>query len=133
MEIRAFYSPGQVYIGTFLGGPLAAIYYLSVNFKQLGNDAAKVSTIGVGLLVSMGLILMLFQLPDDFPNLLIPLLYSGAAAAVARQFQVSKEEKEAVEEYEFISNWKVAGVSLASLISFMAMIFVAVFLFGVEV
>ncbi len=68
METREFYSPGQIYVSSFLGGPLAAIYFLSNKLKRLGNDTAKVFTIAVGLLAPTALILLLFQLPDDFPN-----------------------------------------------------------------
>ncbi len=129
MDIKEFFSPKQIYIGTLIGGPLAGIYYLSENFNHIEKaNLASVCKL-VGAIFTLLIFWIAFRIPDEFPNAIVPIVYSAVAAAIAWQWQVKKEEVEAAESYGFQSNWKVAGVSLVSLvITLLAIFSVAMFL-----
>jgi hypothetical protein len=45
MEKSPIYSPKQVLAGSFLGGPIALVYFLRTNFKTLGNQSAATQTV----------------------------------------------------------------------------------------
>ena len=127
MDSKEYFSPRQVYIGTFVGGPLAAGYYLSKNFKLMEKPALDTACKVLGVIFTIMLFGVTFQLPKDFPNTLIPIVYSAVAASIVWQWQITKEEVEAVDLYTFQSNWRVAGISLASLLLTVAGLFLVVF------
>ncbi|MEH6638592.1 MAG: hypothetical protein V7717_04910 [Porticoccaceae bacterium] len=130
METKKFYSPKQIYVGTFLGGPVAGVYFVKKNFDEMLEQKASSLALLLGSLCVLGITILVFVLPENFPNTIIPILYSGLAAGAAWHFQVSKEEEEVNEEYGFISNWSVVKVALVSLVvysgSLFALLFVAV-------
>ena len=126
MESKEYFSPKQVYVGTFIGGPLAASYYLSNNFKLMENPTLDIACKILGVVLTILLFGVTFQLPEDFPNTLIPIVYSAVAAGIVWQWQITKEEVEAVDLYSFQSNWRVAGISLASLLITLAGLFVVI-------
>jgi len=132
VSIKEFFSPKQIYIGTFIGGPLAAAYYLSENFKLMELVSLNTPCKVLGVVFTILILGASFQLPEDFPNMIIPIAYSAIAAGIAWQWQVTKEEAEAVESYGFQSNWKVAGISAASLIITVAVLLSVIMLMPVE-
>lgn len=83
------YSDKQVLLGTFLGGPLAAGYYIAENFKAFGDaDTAKKTwffTVGITLLIFCGIALIPNDLP--FPKQIIPLAYTFAAHSFVKGYQ----------------------------------------------
>ncbi len=132
MNIKGFFSPRQIYVGTFIGGPIAAAYYLSRNFKCMDKTSLANLSTGVSIVFTIFLFWFTFQLPENFPSTIIPITYSAIAAGIAWQWQVSKEEVEAVESYGFQSNWKVAGVSVAALAVTVVCLFSVLMVFPVE-
>ena len=62
-------------------------------------------------------------LPDKFPNMVIPLVYSGLARIIADKKQLSKEAILASANYVRCSAWNVTIVCLVSLVSFVAIAF----------
>ncbi|MBU0913150.1 MAG: hypothetical protein KKF22_11475 [Gammaproteobacteria bacterium] len=125
MSNKEFFTPKQVYLGSFLGGPFAAAYYVSENFRSMGKaELAKLSIV-ISVVVSIALFVLVYQLPENFPYTIIPIAYSGLAASVTWKLQVTKEEIDAVESYSFRSNWKVFFSSLAAL----AFTYVSLFIF----
>lgn len=132
MSTKEFFSPKQIYVGTFIGGPLAAAYYLSENFKIMGQKNLDTICKVLGLVFTVVLFAYIFQLPEDFPNTIIPIVYSAIAAGIAWQWQVTKEEAEVVESYSFQSNWRVAGISILSLVVTFAFLFLLIFFMSSE-
>ncbi len=129
MNSKQVYSPRQVYVGSFFGGPFAGLYFIKKNFDVLENKIGAKLSLLIGVICILGITGLIFVLPENFPNMLLPMLYSAFASGIAWQFQVSKEEEAVNEAYSFISNWSVVKVSLVAFVVYLstliALIFVA--------
>jgi hypothetical protein len=124
------YSPTQVALSTFLGGPIAMVYVLKKNFEVLENKRAAQTTVIWGSLLVALVVLILPFLPEQFPNLALPLAYGYAARMVAEKYQLSKGAIVASDRFEFQSNWKVFGVSIGLLAAFVVL--VGLWVFGLQ-
>ena len=121
------YTPLQVRLGSFLGGPIAAAYFLRENFRVLGKVTEARSTVVWGAAFIAGLMVLLPFLPERFPNYLIPLLYSYAAGSVAGKWQLQKQAILTSGIYGVQSNWRVFGLALLFMIAFMIILFAELF------
>ena len=113
------YSPIQIAAGTYLGGPLAAIYFLKGNFDTLGKDEYSNKTILIGSIFSIILIAVIPFIPENTPNSLIPFLYLTPVMMVVKNYQLTKKEILESSEYSFQSSWKVFGMSLVWMLVFL--------------
>ena len=126
MEKQRVYSPTQAASGAFLGGPIAAVLFLKQNFRALGNPngESKVRIYGAAF------VLLVFGiapfLPEEFPNMAIPLATVITTRLVVEKYQVSKQAIVESELLEFHSNWRVLGVSLACLVASFAILFAVI-------
>ena len=127
MTPTPIYSPRQVFGGSFLGGPIAAVYFLHRNFQTLHNGDAARRTLWWGVVFNVGLIALIPFLPERFPNYVLPLAYSWAARGIATSKQMSKETIASSPEFSFYSNWRVVGFGAAFLIGTFALWFSIVF------
>lgn len=116
--VQRLYTPRQVQMGSFLGGPLAAVYFLWKNFQTLGNSngAKWTRRYGVGICILFGLLLP--WLPERTPQYILPIGYSWLAYYLVVKFHRSKEQIQENPGLGFHSNWRVTGVALAALLSF---------------
>src|SRR3989338_3835782 len=77
---KKFYSKMWIVIGTLIGGPLAGCYYLSRNFKSLGNSVLAKTALLTGIystLLVFGLVVLIPKsLSDRIPSYTIPLVYT---------------------------------------------------------
>lgn len=121
------YTPAQVRIASFLGGPFAAVFTLHQNFKQLGDSIAMRRTVWYGSAFCVGLVALLAILPERFPNQLLPLAYSLGAGEIAKAKQLTKDRIAQSSQYRRHSGWRVAGVSVTSLLA-LALIVLPLFL-----
>jgi hypothetical protein len=121
------YSPKQVYTGSMLGGPIAAVYFVWKNFKTLADERRSRRTLVLGGILSALFLLILPLLPEKTPNMVIPIAYSGFAYYMVKTFQKSKEQITGSEAFTFQSNWRVFGVSILSLTMFVPLAFGMVF------
>jgi hypothetical protein len=113
------YTPSQVRAGSLLGGPIAAVYFLTTNFRVLERSREARTTVFWGIAFVVGLMALLPFLPGRFPNYVLPLLYSIAAGAVAEHRQLQKQAIVDSETYRIQSNWRVIGLALLFLLTFM--------------
>src|SRR6478752_8025106 len=84
------YSPTQAATGAFLGGPLAAIYFIKANYRALGNSAAEKNVTFYGLLATLALMALLPFLPEKFPSMAIPIATLMVTRKLVKQYQFSK-------------------------------------------
>ncbi len=130
IKIMKMYSPSQVGLGSFWGGPIASVIFLRSNFRKLGKVTEARNTLIYGILFIVVLLGILPFIPDWFPNIAIPLAYCLYAKSVAEKMQLKREEIAESEEYTFESNWKVFGIGTATLLVFLV---IAVgIMFGLE-
>lgn len=124
------YSPTQIAISTFIGGPGAIMYTLKNNFDALGDKEKSKQTILFGaVFVALSLVILPY-LPDKFPNSVIPLGYTIAAHEIARKFQLSKEDILASNRYQLQSTRNIIVVGVVSLVAFVILYIGWVMLLG---
>lgn len=106
------------WVGTFLGGPLVAGYFLAENFKVFKEfDNVKKSWI-YAILTTIVVFVIAFSIPENvnIPNQLIPLVYTGIAYFLVVHFQGDKIREHLDSGGKSHSWWRIIGVSLIGLI-----------------
>ena len=127
MNKLKIYSPNQILLGSFWGGPIATVYFLYKNYSELGNHEYAEKTIYIGSFLTVVLVGTLPFLPENFPNMFLPIMYSLLGKQLAVQSQLSKEDIASDEKYLFESNWKVFGIGTLTLIIFLVVSLVVLF------
>lgn len=114
------YSAKAINGATFLGGPLAAGYMISENFKALDKSNEGRASLVIGIIVTILLFGGLYMIPENtinkIPKQLIPLIYTAIIWGIVewKQGEVLKAHKE--NGNLFFSGWRAAGIGLISLI-----------------
>ncbi|WP_282042686.1 hypothetical protein [Winogradskyella flava] len=114
------YSSKAIGGATFLGGPLAAGYMISENFKALDkpDNGRKSLIMGIATTIVLfgGMAMLPERIIDKIPRQLIPLIYTGIIWGIVEwtQGDVLKAHKE--NGNSFFSGWKAAAIGLISLI-----------------
>ncbi len=83
------YKDKAIWVGTLLGGPLAAGYLISENFKAFSDkDKAKKTWI-YAIIATVVVFGGVFLIPENvkIPNQIIPLIYSAIAYYLVQHFQ----------------------------------------------
>jgi len=113
------YTPLQVRFGSFLGGPIASVYFLRENFRVLG----KVSEARTTLIWGSAFVICLWAsvpfLPTHFPSYVVPLAYSYAAGSIAEKWQLQKQAIVDSGTYQVQSSWRVFGLALLFVLAFL--------------
>jgi len=112
------YTPFQVGLASFLGGPLAAIYTLSRNYHQLEKSKDSQNVIIFGAMIVLFLIWLSAILPPQASRTGIPLLCTLIATNLAKSTQLTKAQVDGSQRYKRSSSWNVALVCVASIILF---------------
>jgi hypothetical protein len=107
------YTRGQIIIGTFIGGPFAAMYFLKKNFDLQGDKESSKKTIIVGLSIVAILLAAVPVLPESIPSFVYGVAYTAIAQAVYEQKQKS------LKDTPRYSHWNVAGVTVLSIVMFL--------------
>ena len=112
------YSDRAVWVGSFVGGPLVAGYFIAENFKvfnapQKANKTWIITIIGT-IIIFGGI----FLIPDNIniPNVVIPLCYTSFAYYVVLHSQKNAMNKHIENGGVFYSWWRVIGIALLGLI-----------------
>jgi hypothetical protein len=119
------YKEIAIWVGSLLGGPLIAGYFIAENYKALNEpENAKLIwsyTIPLTLLLfSLALIIPQFE---NFPTLVIPISYSMGAYLYSKYYQGPKMQAHLEAGGEEFGWGRIIGVSLLGLvITFVLMI-----------
>ncbi|MDF1821540.1 MAG: hypothetical protein P1U64_08205 [Alcanivoracaceae bacterium] len=116
------YSPMQIGLGTFIGGPFAAVYFLKANFDALQMYRLSRMALTVGGLFILCFSFLVVYLPEDFPNNVIPVLYLVPTVWLANKTQPSKQDVLESENLDFQSGWKVFGISILGMVLFVIVV-----------
>ena len=113
MSNVTLYSPVQVGVSSFIGGPAAAVYVLRHNFNALGMTLAARHTLVWGAVSCIALMVILPLLPDSFPSSPIPVAYVVLAYSMAKTYAPTPDEGNG--DYIAASNWSVLRISIVCL------------------
>ncbi|GAB2687464.1 hypothetical protein [Aliiglaciecola aliphaticivorans] len=128
-KIIPMYSPNQITVGAFFGGPLAAVYFLYQNFAGLNQFDKAQKTLIWGLSLCFIFVCLLPFIPDNFPNTVLPVAYCVAARQLSIQYQCSKPQIIENDSFTFQSNWRVFVISVAALLLLMVLVVPVIFAF----
>ncbi|MES2285235.1 MAG: hypothetical protein V4547_06060 [Bacteroidota bacterium] len=122
---QKIYKDKAIWVGAFLGGPLAAGYIIAENFKVFNErDKAKktwIYTVIATVLIFGGI----FLIPDTvkIPNQIIPLVYTGIAHYLIQHFQGKNISAHINAGGQLYSWWRTMGVGLVGLLIIIVPIF----------
>lgn len=112
------YSPTQASLGAFLGGPIASAYFIKQNFSALNDEESVKNTNKYGSFIIAFLFVILAFLPENLPNMVIPIMTIISTRILVEKYQFKKEDILKSTELDFHSNWRVFFVGLISLVVF---------------
>lgn len=69
------FSVGQITLATFLGAPIAGCLLLAKNYRVLGRTGAAWQSLWWGAISTSLILLISFWLPENFPNMVLPVAY----------------------------------------------------------
>jgi len=117
------YGKWQHWVATYIGGPLVAGYIIAENFKAFNeHDKAKKTwlyTIVATILILIGAFFIPEEILIAFPNAIIPMIYTLTAYAFMYHFQNKNISAHKISEGKFFSWWRVVGIGLIGLVSFL--------------
>ncbi len=123
---KKLHSPLQVFVGSYWGGPLYAVYSVRKNFIVLGHAEGASKTLAYGSIFIVFLLVLLVFIPGDYPNIVIPIIYCSAGKLLVEKFQLNKAAINESTDFVFESNWKIFGLGFLFLIAFLAMCIVEI-------
>ncbi len=84
------FSVGQITLATFLGMPIAGCLLLARNYRELGNGGAAWQSLAAGIASTILLLLIAFWLPENFPNMALPVAYCFGMRQLVNYLQGSE-------------------------------------------
>ena len=124
------YTPGQIFLATFLGTPATGLYLLSANRRRIGHAGIATATLLVGIGATLLLLVLAVVLPDSI----------GRAASLGLTFvvwQYARADQPLLDTHlarggKQESSWKAVGLGLAGLVTVLGLLFAYVLVTGVE-
>ncbi|WP_051119630.1 hypothetical protein [Gillisia sp. CAL575] len=121
------YKERAIWVGSFVGGPLIAGYFIAENYKAFNDpENAKTTwtyTIPLTILIfSLGLLIPKFE---NFPAIVIPVTYTMAAYLYSKYYQGPSMLAHVESGGEEFGWGRIIGISLLGLV----LTFVLLFLF----
>lgn len=112
------YKENAILIGTFLGGPLVAGYFMSENYKVLGAHEKAKHTKAFSRIVTIFSIALIYSVPYtmSMPDVLIPMLYTVLAAYFFNRFQRNDVKAHVEDGGGIFGGWHIITVGLIGLL-----------------
>ncbi len=106
------YKDRQLWIGSFLCGPLVAGYIFAKNYESFGEPEKAGKTWFYAISATVALFLISFFAPyiDRIPNIVFPIVYSGIAASLMRLYQGERIDSHIRNGGQIQSWWKAIAV-----------------------
>ena len=129
-QVARVYTPLQVAVAAFIGGPLPACWLAALNAGELRKPAQRAVWFGVGL-VGLGLVLYigLFLLPDWLPPIVFPIAYTIALREAVRNIQGNDLADLRAAGAEQGSWAVVLGLTLAGMVLMLGIVAIIVYKF----
>jgi hypothetical protein len=118
IPVEKIYKDKEVWVGTFLGGPVVAGYMIARNFKALGENSKVLKTWAVTLVATVFIFGIAFFAPyaERVPNFLFTLVYTGIAFLLMQIYQGEKIKTFLRAGGRIHSWWKTLGVTFIGMI-----------------
>lgn len=115
---KKIFKDKAIWVGTFIGGPLVAGYFLAENFKVFGEQDKVKKTWIYAILTTLVVFAIAFAIPEDvnIPNQLIPLVYTGIAYFIITHFQGDSIKEHLNAGGPWHNWWRIIGVALIGLL-----------------
>lgn len=129
---KKIYTEKAIRVGTFLGGPLVAGYFMAENFKVFGDSEKAKKTWIITILATLCIFALIFFIPenisDKIPNIVFPLIYMSIAAYYTKLYQ-EKQINEHIENGGEHFNWgRTIVISIIGISILLGAVFSAYFL-----
>jgi hypothetical protein len=114
---QKIYKERAIWVGTFLGGPLAAGYLIAENFKAFNEvDKAKKTWI-YAILATIAVFGGVFLIPDnvEIPNQIIPIIYTAITSYFVQYFQGQNISTHINSGGQLFGWWRTIGVGIICL------------------
>jgi hypothetical protein len=110
------YSIPTIALASFLGGPLAAGWLVSVNFRRLNEPRAARKSLINGILATLALVALMVALPADWtsrlPGITVPAIYTAMIWILAERIQGPTLAAHFARGGLRHSPWRAVGISL---------------------
>jgi hypothetical protein len=110
---RKVFTIRAISIVSFFGGPIAAGFLISKNYKAFEKENAALNSIFIGvistILIFAGLFFTPERISDSIPITLIPPIYTALITALVERLQGQKIENYLEKYGQKASNWQAAG------------------------
>ncbi|SBS32604.1 hypothetical protein MSP8886_02490 [Marinomonas spartinae] len=127
--MKKIYTAKQMMWGSFLGGPVAAIYFLTTGFDAIGRrDFAKRSLL-IGIAAMFALIFLSPYIPDSVPSATFSILFAAPVAVLSKDYFLTKMQIEKSTEFYLQSTWKVFGIIILSVFLYVIISIVCFYFF----
>jgi hypothetical protein len=121
------FSPAQIFVGSFIGGPIAAGWIMARNYQMLNRPERARQSAWLGVLFTVLVLMVAFMLPESATRSVWPILYNvliyfyaaGQFGEITRKHYARGGVKP--------SWWRPVGIGVASI----AIIMVATMVFAI--
>lgn len=117
IPMNKIYKDRAIWVGTFLGGPLAAGYLIAENFKAF-NDKDKANKSWIYAIIAAVVVFGgIFLIPENIkiPNQIIPLIYTAIAYFLVQHFQGQNISAHINSGGQLFGWWRTIAVGLIGL------------------
>lgn len=121
------YTPLQVVMGTFFGGPVAATYFIKQNYDAVFDTSRSSKTLIIGSVFSLVFLLVIPFIPEWVPGVAVYMPYLVFVSTFSNKHLVSKNTIVDSDEYVAHSSLKVFLFSILIMALYMVLMFVYMF------
>jgi hypothetical protein len=131
--LKKVYKSSMIRVATFIGGPLAAGYLMSENFKVFNEPENARKAIIYSIIATVAIIGVALLIPglNRGQSYLFPLIYAWIAWYLVQHYQganISSHDNAGGETYSW---WRPIGISLICLVIMLVAVIIFVMVSGV--
>ncbi len=109
------YSPTQIVVATFFGALIAGSWMFAENCRHLGQSDKRRLWLMLGAVGTLIMLALAIALPEDTPNMLLPVCSAMLMNQMVGQFQKAAFDEHMQAGGLKQSNWRVAGIGLCGM------------------
>ena len=126
--VAPIYSATQIRLGTFLGGPLVAGYFIAENYKVFGEEGKARAAWIYAIAFTIALFGGIFAIPANVkvPGYIIPIIYCWITFYLVQHFQGKQIDALTNGGEGLFSWWRVVLIGLIGLAVTVALLVIVV-------